>query len=343
MRGLHRSVSLLIAVVLLMAMLVVSASVPAMTTAQEPKYTFYFVSHIGPADPNMKWLTQSIEDASRLFPVKVHYVAPEVFSVEQQVNMLQTAIAAKPDGLIVPITDPAALDAPLREAINAGIPVIASNIADPRPAPEKIPYLTYVGGDEYKTGVQMAERILKEFEPNMPKRVACGIGHVGHVGAEMRCQGLIDTLQPKGVTVEKVALTEEPAKIADTWRSYLQANPDTEAIWIVTMLATPYVYNVTKELGLTDKVKIATVDESPMSVEGILRGYVIATHSQQFYLQGYLPVVWLYIYKEYGYVPPPEEIIGPVIIDKSTAADWKTRLVNLFGEQTYNELAGWGQ
>ncbi|MGC8880073.1 MAG: sugar ABC transporter, partial [Anaerolineae bacterium] len=103
------------------------------------------------------------------------------------------------------------------------------------------------------------------------------------------------------------------------------------------------VYNVTKELRLTDKVKIATVDESPMSVEGILRGYVIATHSQQFYLQGYLPVVWLYIYKEYGYVPPPEEIIGPVIIDKSTAADWKARLVKLFGEQTYNELAGWGQ
>lgn len=317
------------------------AAAPA--KAKEPEYTFYFVSHIGPADPNMQWLTQSIDEAMKAFPVKVNYVAPERFSVEEQVDMLQTAIAANPDGLIVPITDPKALEGPLKEAIASGIPVIASNIPDPRPAPEKIPYLTYVGGDEYKTGVQMAKRLLKEFEPDVPKRVACGIAHVGHVGAETRCQGLIDALEPLGVTVEKIALTEEPAKITDVWRTYLEANPDTDAIWIVTLLATPFVYNVTKDLGLEDQVKIATVDESPLAIEGILRGYVVATHSQQFWLQGYLPVMWLYIYNKFGYVPPPEEIIGPVIIDETTAADWKTRLVSLFGEETYNELAGWGE
>lgn len=312
--------------------------------AEEPEYTYYFVSHIGPPDPNMKWLTSSIEDISKVLPVEVIYVAPERFSVEEQVEMLETAIAAEPDGLIVPITDPAALEGPLKEAIEMGIPVIASNIEDPRPAEEKIPYLTYVGGDEYKTGVEMAKRMLAEFAPDTPQHVACGIGHVGHVGAEMRCQGLIDTLIEVGVpVVEKVALTEEATKIYDIWSSYLEANPDTDAIWIVTMLATPYVYNATKDAGKEGEVVIATVDESPMSVEGILRGYVIATHSQQFYLQGYLPVMWLYVYNKYGYVPPPAEIIGPVIIDESTAPAWKERLVKLFGEETYNELAGWGE
>lgn len=319
------------------------AAGPAAAPAEEVKYTFYFVSHIGPADPNMQWLTQSIDAVSEILPVKVNYVASERFSVEEQVDMLQTAIAADPDGLIVPITDPIALERPLKEAIEAGIPVVASNIPDPRPAPEKIPYLTYVGGDEYLTGVQMAERLLEEFGGGTPRRVACGIAHVGHVGAETRCQGLIDTLEPLGVKVEKIALTEEPAKITDVWRTYLEANPDTDGIWVVTMLATPFIYKVTEDLGLADQVKIATVDESPLAVEGILRGYVVATHSQQFYLQGYLPVMWLYIYNEYGYVPPPEEIIGPVIIDETTAADWKGRLVGLFGEDLYNELAGWGE
>ncbi|MFQ5854777.1 MAG: sugar ABC transporter substrate-binding protein [Anaerolineae bacterium] len=316
---------------------------PVEEAAKPEEYTFYFVSHIGPADPNMKWLTKSIDDAVKGLdlPVKVNYIAPERFSVEEQVDMLQTAIAADPDGLIVPITDPKALEGPLKEAIAAGIPVIASNIPDPRSAPEKIPYLTYVGGDEYKTGVEMAKRILKEFEPEAPKHVACGIAHVGHVGAETRCQGLIDTLEPLGVTVEKIALTEEPAKITDVWRTYLEANPDTDAIWVVTMLATPYIYNVNKDAGLEGKVKIATVDESPLAIEGILRGRVIATHSQQFYLQGYLPVLWLYIYNQYGYVPPPEEIIGPVIIDETTAAEWKAKLIGLLGEETYNQLTGW--
>jgi simple sugar transport system substrate-binding protein len=334
----------LVLVVTLIAGLAIAIGPGSVSQAQEAKYTYYFVSHIGPPDPNMKWLTSSIEDISQVLPVKVEYVAPERFSVEEQLNMLQTAIAAEPDGLIVPITDAAALEGPLREAIAAGIPVIASNIADNRPIGERIPYLTYVGGDEYLTGVQMAERMLKEFEPELPRRVACGIGHVGHAGAEMRCQGLIDTMEEAGVeNIEKVALTEEAATIYDVWRAYLEANEDTDAIWIVTMLATPYVYNATKDLDKEGEVVIATVDESPMSVEGIIRGYVIATHSQQFYLQGYLPVLWLYINNEYGYVPPPEEIIGPVIIDETTAPAWKVKMINLFGEDGYNELAGWGE
>lgn len=337
-----RPIFCVILIAVLVSMVAVVGANPAPTAAQAPKYTFYFVSHIGPSDPNMLWLTRSIDDISKLLPVKVNYIAPEVFSPQAQADLLQTAIAAKPDGLIVPISDPAVFDTPLKDAIKAGIPVIASNIADPRPAPDKIPYLTYVGGDEYKTGVEMAKRMLQEFGSTVPKRVACGISHVGHVGAETRCQGMIDTLTPKGVTVEKIALTDQPAQISDTWRAYVQAHADTDAIWIVTLLATPYVYQVNKDLGLTDKIKIAVVDESPMSIEGILRGYVFATHSQQFYLQGYLPVFWLYVYKELGYVPPPEEIIGPVIIDKTSAADWKTRLIGIFGEKTYNDLAGWG-
>ncbi|GAG58189.1 unnamed protein product, partial [marine sediment metagenome] len=50
--------------------------------------------------------------------------------------MLNSAIATKPDGIAVTITDPAALDAPLRKAIAAGIPVIAINVPDPRPEAE---------------------------------------------------------------------------------------------------------------------------------------------------------------------------------------------------------------
>jgi len=115
--------------------LTVGLSIAAM--AGEAKYTFYFVSHIGPADPNMLWLTKSIDAIKKVLPVEVIYSAPEVFSIEKQRELLEAAIAAKPDGLIVPITDPVALEEPLRRAIAQGIPVVASNIEDPRPEPEK--------------------------------------------------------------------------------------------------------------------------------------------------------------------------------------------------------------
>jgi simple sugar transport system substrate-binding protein len=302
------------------------------------------VSHIGPADPNMSWLTTSIAEADKQFPVTVKYVAPETFSVEAQVNLLETAIAAKPDGLIVPITDATALQGPLNRAIASGIPVIASNIPDTRPVGQRIPYLTYVGGDEYQTGVLMAQEILQQAKPNVPRRVACAIGDVGHAGAELRCKGLTDGLKSAGVPVDRVAITDEPSTITNVMRSYLVAHKDTDAIWSVTLLTAPFVYKVVQGLGMLNQVKMAVVDESPLAIEGILQGKLIATHSQQFWLQGYLPVMWLYLYKKYGYVPPPTELVGPVIIDKTNAAQWRTKLINIFGQQEYNKLAaGWNQ
>src|SRR5260370_28912953 len=176
-------------------------------------YTFYFVSHIGPADPNESWLTTSIAEAEKEFPVTVKYVAPETFSVEAQVNLLETAIAAKPDGLIVPITDAAALQRPLNQAIASGIPVIASNIPDMRPIGQRIPYLTYVGGDEYQTGVLMAQEILQQFKPNVPRHVACAIGDVGHARAEFTGKGLSYGMKSGGVPVDKGSLTDRPSTI----------------------------------------------------------------------------------------------------------------------------------
>lgn len=341
----HRNLpAFLIVVVVLATFLAGCAGQGTSQATSQPTYTFYFVSHIGPADPNMSWLTTSIAEAEKEFPIKVKYVAPETFSVEAQVNLLETAIATRPDGLIVPITDAAALQGPLNRAIASGIPVIASNIPDMRPIGQRIPYLTYVGGDEYQTGVLMAQEILQQFKPKLPRRVACAIGDVGHAGAEARCKGLIDGLKSAGVTAEKVAITDEPSTVTNVMRSYLVAHKDTDAIWSVTLLTAPFVYKVVQGLGMLNQVKMATVDESPLAIEGILQGKLIATHSQQFWLQGYLPAMWLYLYKRYGYTPPPTELVGPVIIDKTNAAQWKTKLINIFGQQKYNQLsAGWTQ
>lgn len=333
----------LLRVVLLVVFVAGLVVIAAPAAAQGPQYTYYFVSHIGPDDPNMKWLTVSTEEISKLLPVKVNYVAAEKFSVEQQVKNLEAAIAAQPDGLIVPITDPKALEGPLKEAIAAGIPVIASNIPDPRDPPDKIPYLTYVGGDEYLTGVKIGERILKEFEAKgtKPGNTVCANAAPGHIGIQMRCKGMKDVMDKAGVAFEELPLEPEPTKVYDTWASYLQGKPETNAVWCAVMWETVNIYKATKDAGLLDKMIMATVDESPMAVEGILRGYVIATHSQQFYLQGWVPVEWLYIYNRFGYMPPETILTGPVIIDASNAAAWKEKLINIFGEELYNQLAGW--
>jgi ABC-type sugar transport system substrate-binding protein len=88
-------------------------------------------------------------------------------------------------------------------------------------------------------------------------------------------------------------------------------------------------------------VTIATTDESPVALEGILQGKVLVTHSQGFYLQGWLSAKWLYLYNTLGYTPPPEILTGPIIIDASNVEHWKKGALKVFGEETYEELVLW--
>lgn len=319
--------------------------------AQDPEYTFYFVSHIGPADPNMKWLTISLDDFMKRFPeVKIVYVATDEFSISKHVEMLKNAIAAQPDGLIVPITDPTALEAELKEAIASGIPVIASNIEDPRtPEEGKIPYLTYVGGDEYSTGYKVGKRLIEWANKGtvpMPKEAVVTIPHVGHVGHELRAKGMTDAMAEVGAKTEKLAIGENPAEAKSILNSYLVAHPDVNVLYATACWAAPWDYEVAKELDMApdvdDKgITIVTTDASPVALEGILSGKVLATHSQGFYMQGWVPAEWLYFYKKLGYTPPPKIQTGPIVIDSSNVAQFKDLVMKVFGEETYKGLILW--
>ncbi|MBC7109133.1 MAG: substrate-binding domain-containing protein [Methanomassiliicoccales archaeon] len=310
----------------------------------EAKYTFYFVTHMGPADPNTQWYLAGIKEAEKILPIKVIYSAPEVFSVEKQRELIEAAIAAKPDGLVVSITDPVAFDEPLRRAIAEGLPVVAVNIPDMRPESERIPYIAYVGGDEYLTGYKIAERVYQEAQARGVKPVkALFINHhVGHAGIMARYKGWCDFFEPLGVKTVHLAASEDPTVLYEVTRSGLEANPDVNLIFAPAGWAAPWAHKAAKDLGRADQILFGTVDDSPFSIEGILRGYLVCSHSQQFFLQGFLPVMWLYIYLEYGYKPAlVNQLTGPIIIDKSNAMEFKEANLKVLGEELYNKLIIW--
>lgn len=64
--------------------------------------------------------------------MKTEYLSTSEYSNPKYVALIEQAIATKPDGLAVAITDPQALDGAVRQAIDMGIPVIAFNTPDPR-------------------------------------------------------------------------------------------------------------------------------------------------------------------------------------------------------------------
>ncbi|PLV59146.1 sugar ABC transporter substrate-binding protein [Thermotoga sp. KOL6] len=279
-----------------------------------PKYTFYLVSHGGPADPFWGVVMKGMKDAAEKFGVEAVYLGPEKYSLKEFIDLVNSAIARKPDGLIVTITNPVALDEPLRKAIKMGIPVVAINVPDTRPPEEAIPYLVYVGMDEYLAGVYAARRMLQEFTP---KRAVVAIHEPGHAGLEARAKGIIDVLSEKHIPVEKLDITTDPTKALTVMKSYLMKHPDTDAIFTLGPLGAHPAIQLVEEEGLAGKVKIGAIDLSTKIINAIKEGVIVFTIDQQQYLQGYLPIVFLYLYKEYGLIPHEKVLTGPSIIDKS--------------------------
>ena len=283
-------------------------------------FNFYIVSHGGPGDSFWGVVMKGMNDAVDLInkgtddTINATYSGAAKYSVEELVNMLNSAIATKPDGIAVTITDPAALDAPLRKAIAAGIPVIAINVPDRRPETERIPYLFYVGGDEYLSGIKAAKRILAVRKP---KRAVVAIHEIGHMGLETRAKGFIEVMEENGIPVEKIATYLDPTQAIEILKGYFAKHPETDAIFTVGSIPSDYVIQFLKEEKLTGKVIHGAFDVSGDTAKAIEEGITLFTISQQQYLQGYLPIEFLYLLNRYKFLPANDVLTGPGFIDAS--------------------------
>lgn len=276
------------------------------------EYVFYYVPHAGAGDPF--WAVQKLgwETACKQLGVKGIFAAPVKFSIEQQVNMLMSAINAKPDGIATTISSDTAFDEPLRKAKELGIPVIAVNIEDYEPP--YVPYLAYIGQDEFIVGEVLANRVLKDFTP---KRAVIGIHQPGLTCLELRAEGIIKVLEAKGIPVEKVDITPEPTQAIEILRAYLKKHPDTDVIFTLGPLGAHPAIDLVIEEGLAGKVKVATCDVTDKILEAIKNDIMVCAIAQQPFMQGYLAAVWLYLHVQYGFVPPKKMPTGPTVIDKT--------------------------
>jgi simple sugar transport system substrate-binding protein len=316
--------------------------------AQDKKYRFVMVSHMGPNDSNSKWFDLALPTFEEKFPdVETEYLSTSEYNTQKYIQLIEQAVASKPDGLAVAVTEPAALEGAINKAIEQGIPVVAFNVSDPRPAEQKIKYLTYVGGDEYQTGLQAGQHALSQAAAGtvpQPTKVLCANPDPAHTGLAARCRGMTDAMKEAGVETETLATDADPARASNILSAYLQSNPDVNYIYAVTGDSGPTVWRVADELDLspdvdTEGMTILGVDDNPISLTGVKEGYLLSTHSQGFWLQGFVPMEWLYWNKEFGYAPAGDILTGPVIIDASTADQWITFIKGVTGEEVWEQQA----
>ena len=296
----------------LLLVMVVGFFIGGMTAIAADQLVFYYVPHAGAGDPF--WATQRLgwNTACQQLGVKGIFTAPVKFSVQEQVNMLESAISSHPDGIATTISSDTAFEAPLERAKELGIPVIAVNIEDY--TPPYVPYLAYIGQDEFTVGSALANRVLKDFTP---KRAVIGIHQPGLTCLELRAKGIMDVFKAKGIPVEKIDITPEPTQALEILKAYLKKNPDTDMIFTLGPLGAHPAIDLVKEQNLIGKVKLATCDVSEKILDAIKNGEMICAIAQQPFMQGYLTAVWLYLHVEYGFLPPAKMPTGPTVIDKN--------------------------
>ena len=300
--------------VLVVALLLGGIAGNSLVVAQEKELTFYLVSFCGPGDPFWLTVIRGMEDAAELYGVKATYVGPEVCNVKDEVNILISTTARRPDGIGLAIGNPIPLDEPARRAIDLGIPIVAFNVADTRPEEERIPYLTYVGQMPYEAGVAVGKRILKEFRPTA---VVVNNHIPGHTALAARARGIIDVMTENGIPAEELAVGTDHAQAVQIMKSYYAKHPETDCFSALGPIPTHAQMVFLEEENLLAKVKQTAFDLDPIIFEGIKDGRIVCTVDQQPYLEGYLTVMWLYLNVMYGFMPDPTEKTGPTIVDIS--------------------------
>ncbi len=293
---------------------VVFAQNSSVKTGPRP-YHFIVVTHGQAADPFWSVVKNGVDQAAADMRVTVDYEAPQTFDMVAMSQLIDAAVASKPDGLVVSIPDATALGPSIKAAVAAGIPVISINSGSDVAA--SLGVLAHIGQTEYDAGVGGGQRMAAAGAKN----ALCVNQEVGNAALDLRCQGFTDAMTKAGgkVTVLAVDLND-PTGAANKISAALSADPTVDSVFTLGPTGAAPALQVLTQEQLLGKIKLATFDLSPDVLQAISDGNILFAIDQQQYLQGYLPIVYLTLYKEN--LNTPGNILiptGPGFVTKDNA------------------------
>jgi len=282
-----------------------NASAGKATTA---RMTVALVTHQAPGDTFWDIVRKGAEAAAAKDNVKLVYSADP--NAGNQANLVQNAIDQKVDGIAVTLAKPDALKSVVSAAKGVGIPVVGLNsgLSDWK----RLGLMEFFGQDETVAGEALGNRLNTEGA----KKVVCVIQEQGNIGLTQRCDGVKKTFS--GTTETLYVNGADAPSVKSTITAKLKQ--DGAIDHVVTLGAPIALIAVDSVSDAGSKAKIATFDLNKDLTGAISKGSIEFAVDQQPYLQGYLAIDSLWLYKNNGnYSGGGEQpvLTGPAFVDRS--------------------------
>ena len=269
-------------------------------------YTFAMVTHEAPGDTFWDRIRAGAEQAAKDTGSTLKYSAdPEA---TKQAVLIQNAIDSKVDGIATTLVTPESLIPTVKKAVAAGIPVDSFNSGTNYY--KEAGALTHFSSDEKLAGQQAGAKAKADGAT----KILCTIQQTGSVALEDRCSGVkaafpnTENIQVNGQDDSAVTSAIQ-AKLAQ----------DKDINWIITLGAAQALDALKARDAVKSQTKIGTFDLNQEAAEAVKAGDIQFCIDQQPYLQGYLAVTQLYLYKKNGNIlgGGKPSLTGPSFVDNT--------------------------
>jgi simple sugar transport system substrate-binding protein len=274
--------------------------------ASTPRMKVAMITHAAPGDTFWDIVQKGAQAAAA--KDNVEFVYSNDPDGPKQATLMQNAVDQKVDGIAVDLAHPDAMAGVVAKAKAAGIPVVAFNSGLDNW--QRLGALAFFGQDESLAGQAFGNRLNQVGA----KHALCVIQEQGQVALEARCAGLKQAF--KGPSDLLYVNGADPSAVQSTIQAKLQQD---KSIDFVATLGAPIAQLAVQSVaGAGSPAKVGTFDTNKALVELVKDGSVQWSVDQQPYLEGYLSVDALWLYKTNGNISGGGKpvLTGPSFITK---------------------------
>ncbi|MEU6470340.1 substrate-binding domain-containing protein [Streptomyces massasporeus] len=269
------------------------------------------VTHGGQGDAFWDLVRRGAEAAAAKDDVDLTYVGDA--DPAAQADLVRDAVRDKADGIAVTLAKPAAMRGPVAQAKAAGIPVVGLNSGIDAWRPTGL--LEYFGQDESVAGRAVGDKL----DGLKAEHALCVVHERGNVALEARCAGVRKTF--RGATDNLYVDGTDPDAVTATIAARLRQDSSIDEV--VTNGAQFALSAVKAVRQSGSRAKVATFDLNKDLVKAVKDGDVQFAVDQQPYLQGYLAVDALWLYRTNGNISgggTAPVLTGPAFVTRSNVS-----------------------